>query len=434
MVRDSLSKKEQAIMGGIATTSLDSAARPGRLLDRIRHAARLRHLATSTEKAYVHWAKRFVLFHGRRHPQDMAEPEVNAFLTHLAVHEHVAASTQNQALAALLFLYAKVLGRPLERMEGIVRAKRPKRLPAVLTPDEVRRVLECMTGEHWLVAMLLYGAGLRLLEALRLRVKDIDMTHNVLTIREAKGNKDRVTVLPSCLRDPLGRHLQHRRRQHVAEVEAGRGRVMLPKAFARKHPNAELDWAWQWVFTGKSDFRDRETSHPRDGDSAGGSRGSDPRGSRAAGDLPYAATLVRDPSPPGWGRHPHGAGSPGPQRREDDDDLHARAQPRRRVCSQPGGPIGAGAMTAATAARGAEASRVAFRTAVSGGCGPHPQQLAHLAFAQPAKGDYPADKTRNAATRCLALRRKSCRGKMIVAARRSGRRALSSGNRVYTEP
>lgn len=228
-------------------------------MDRIRHAARLRHLATSTEKAYVHWAKRFVLFHGRRHPQDMAEPEVNAFLTHLAVHEHVAASTQNQALAALLFLYAKVLGRPLERMEGIVRAKRPKRLPAVLTPDEVRRVLECMTGEHWLVAMLLYGAGLRLLEALRLRVKDIDMTHNVLTIREAKGNKDRVTVLPSCLRDPLGRHLQHRRRQHVAEVEAGRGRVMLPKAFARKHPNAELDWAWQWVFTGKSDFRDRET-------------------------------------------------------------------------------------------------------------------------------------------------------------------------------
>lgn len=246
-------------MSVMATTSRGSAARPEKLLDRIRHAARLRHLATSTEKAYVHWAKRFVLFHGRRHPQDMAEPEVNAFLTHLAVREHVAASTQNQALAALLFLYAKVLGRPLERMEGIVRAKRPKRLPAVLTPDEVRRVLECLTGQHWLVAMLLYGAGLRLLEALRLRVKDIDMTHNVLTIREAKGNKDRVTVLPACLRDPLGRLLHQRRRQHVAEVEAGRGRVMLPHAFARKHPNAELDWAWQWVFDGKSDFRDRET-------------------------------------------------------------------------------------------------------------------------------------------------------------------------------
>jgi integron integrase len=229
------------------------------LFDRVRHAARLRHLAASTEKAYVHWIRRFVLFHGRRHPQEMGEAEVNAFLTHLAVDEHVAASTQNQALAALLFLYAKVLDHPLGRMEGIVRARRPKRLPAVLTPDEVRRLLECLTGDHWLVAMLLYGAGLRLLEALRLRVKDIDMARGELTIRQAKGDKDRVTMLPACLREPLGQLLHRRRRQHAADVEEGRGRVLLPGAFARKHPAAEQAWVWQWVFAAKSDFRDRES-------------------------------------------------------------------------------------------------------------------------------------------------------------------------------
>jgi len=246
-------------MGDISTPHRGPAAGPERLMDRVRNAARLRHLAASTEKAYWHWIRRFVLFHGRRHPLELAEPEVNAFLTHLAAREHVAASTQNQALAALLFLYAKVLDRPLPHMEGIVRAKRPKRLPAVLTPEEVRRLLECLTGEHWLVAMLLYGAGLRLLEALRLRVKDIDIARNVLTIREAKGDKDRVTVLPDCLRDPLGRLLHRRRRQHAADVQAGRGRVQLPNAFARKHPAAEQAWAWQWVFAGRSDFRDRET-------------------------------------------------------------------------------------------------------------------------------------------------------------------------------
>ena len=245
------------------TESLNGLRAPGareeRLLDRVRHAARLRHLAASTEKAYVHWIKRFVVFHGRTHPREMRENEVNAFLTHLAVDAHVAASTQNQALAALLFLYDKVLDQGLGDLQGVVRARRPKRLPAVLTPDEVRRLLDCLAGDHWLVAMLLYGAGLRLMEALRLRVKDIDMSQNILTIREAKGAKDRVTVLPSCLRDPLGQLLHRRRRQHAAEVEAGRGRVMLPGAFARKHPAAEQAWVWQWVFAAKSDFRDRES-------------------------------------------------------------------------------------------------------------------------------------------------------------------------------
>ena len=162
-------------------------------------------------------------------------------------------------MAALLFLYDKVLDQGLGDLQGVVRARRPKRLPAVLTPDEVRRLLDCLAGDHWVVAMLLYGAGLRLMEALRLRVKDIDMPQNILTIREAKGAKDRVTVLPSCLRDPLGQLLHRRRRQHAADVEDGRGRVMLPGAFARKHPAAEQAWVWQWVFAAKSDFRDRES-------------------------------------------------------------------------------------------------------------------------------------------------------------------------------
>ena len=168
----------------------------------------------------------------------MGEPEVNAFLTHLAVTQRVAASTQNQALAGLLFLYDKVLGRPLNQLDGVVRAKRPKRLPTVLTVDEVERVIGCLSGERWLIGMLLYGAGLRLLEALRLRVKNVDVDRAEVTIREAKGNKDRVTVLPKCLRESLLRHLESRRRSHAVEVEEGRGRVVLPGAFARKHPTA----------------------------------------------------------------------------------------------------------------------------------------------------------------------------------------------------
>ncbi len=245
-------------------TAFGSSARPdggssSRLLESVRHAARAWHMASSTERAYVCWVKRFVLFHRKRHPREMGEAEVNAFLSHLAVSEHVAASTQNQALAALLFLYDKVLGRPLNRMDGIVRARRPKRLPTVLTPDEVHRVLECLSGEHWLVGTLLYGAGLRLLEALRLRVKDVDMERGELTIREAKGNKDRVTLLPDCLRGPLGQLLHRGHRFHAIEVEEGRGRVMLPGAFARKHPAAEQSWPWQWVFSSRNYFRDRES-------------------------------------------------------------------------------------------------------------------------------------------------------------------------------
>jgi len=243
----------------VASAAASSATGPPRLLDRVRHAIRLRHLSSSTEKAYVHWVKRYVLFHRRRPPWELGEREVAEFLTHLAVRENVAASTQNQALAGLLFLYDKVLERPLQDIGSVVRAKRPTRLPSVLTPEEVQQVLGFLTGQQWMVGMLLYGAGLRLLEALRLRVKDIDMQRAELTIREAKGNKDRVTVMPECLRKPLARHLADRHRAHLAAVDEGRGYVMLPGAYARKNPAAEKDWAWQWVFAAKTDYRDRET-------------------------------------------------------------------------------------------------------------------------------------------------------------------------------
>jgi len=235
------------------------AAPPPRLLERVRQAIRVRHLSASTEKAYVHWVRRYVLHHGKRPPWEMGEREVAAFLTHLAVEQRVAASTQNQAFASLQFLYASVIGRPLGDFNGVVRAKRPQRLPEVLTVDEVRKVLEGLAGERWLIGMLLYGAGLRLLEALRLRIKDVDLERCSLTIREAKGNKDRITVLPQCLQAPLERHLGQRRAVHALEAEQGRGRVVLPGALARKSPTAEQAWAWQWVFPARSDFRDRET-------------------------------------------------------------------------------------------------------------------------------------------------------------------------------
>jgi|SanBayMetagenome_1026888.scaffolds.fasta_scaffold13081_2 integron integrase len=230
-----------------------------RLLDRVRDAIRVRHLSRNTERAYVHWVKRFIVFHGRRHPDAMGEADVQAFLTSLAVHDHVAASTQNQALAALLFLYDHVLRRPLDQMEGIVRARRPKRLPVVLTRSEVSLVLDGLTGRTWIVGLLLYGAGLRLLEALRLRVKDVDLERSELMIRDAKGSKDRVTMLPECLAPHLARLLARQQRTHALEAAEGGGRVMMPGAFARKHPAAERAWPWQWVFPSERYFRDRAT-------------------------------------------------------------------------------------------------------------------------------------------------------------------------------
>jgi integron integrase len=189
------------------------------------------------------WIKRFILFHNKRHPAEMAEPEINAFLTHLALKERVSASTQNQALSALLFLYRYVLGRELG---GVIRAHRPKRSPVVLTREKA--VLAQLTGDKWLMASLMYGAGLRLMECLRLRVQDVDFARNEITVRDGKGARDRVTMLPESLKTPLQEHLRKVKAIHEKDLRDGYGRVPLPNALDRKYPNASGDWRWQWVF------------------------------------------------------------------------------------------------------------------------------------------------------------------------------------------
>lgn len=234
----------------------DGPHRP-KLLDRVRMAARAVHLARSTERAYVSWIRRYILFHGKRHPDSLREPAVNDFLTSLAVERHVAASTQNQALAALLFLYDSVLHAPLDRLGDVIRARKPKRLPSVLTPDEVATLLAALAGEPATIATLLYGAGLRLTEALHLRVKDLDVSHRQIVIREAKGNKDRIGVLPDCLVPVLSRSLDRWRAEHTRAVARGAGRVRLPTALERKYPSFQTDWAWQWVFPAARDYFDR---------------------------------------------------------------------------------------------------------------------------------------------------------------------------------
>ncbi len=226
------------------------AAPPGppKLLDRIRHAARLRHLSPRTEDSYVTWARRFILFHDRRHPDQMGALEIVAFLSDLAVRGRVAASTQNQALSALLFLYRAVLGREIEGIDGAVRAPRPQRLPVVLSREEVRRVLVELPAVHRLVATLLYGGGLRLLEALRLRVKDVDFDRRQLVLRDPKGGRDRAAPLPRIAVTPLRRHLVLVHRLHLSDLADGLSGPPLPGGLERKYPNARREWAWQWVF------------------------------------------------------------------------------------------------------------------------------------------------------------------------------------------
>jgi len=234
-----------------------------RLLDRVRAAARTRHYSRRTEKAYVAWTRRYVLFHGKRHPLEMGGPEVAKFLTFLAVDGHVSASTQNQALSALLFLYREVLGRDLPWLDDVVRAKRTVRLPVVLTRDEVRAVIRELRGTHRLVATLLYGAGLRLLEGVRLRVKDIDFARNQIIVRTGKGDKDRATPLPAVAVPALAAHLQVIRRLHERDLRRGAGWVELPWALARKYPNAAREWTWQWVFPATRFYVDGETGQRR---------------------------------------------------------------------------------------------------------------------------------------------------------------------------
>ena len=219
-----------------------------KLLAQVRQQIRLRNYSIRTEAVYAEWVKRYIRFHRYRHPAEMGAAEIEAFLSHLAVGRNVSGSTQNQALAALLFLYKQVLGVNLPWLDDIVRAKKPKHLPVVLTRDEVARVLEELSGVQWLVANLLYGAGLRLLEALRLRVKDIDFARGELLVRDGKGQKDRVTMLPQRLILPLQEHLQKVAALHRADLAEGFGRANLPFALARKYPNAAAEWGWQFVF------------------------------------------------------------------------------------------------------------------------------------------------------------------------------------------
>jgi integron integrase len=219
-----------------------------RFLDQVRSALRVRHLSLRTEAAYVDWVRRFILHHGKRHPRDMGAMEVEDFLTHLAVERRVSASTQNQAKAALLFVYREVLGVELPWLNEVVRAKPSARLPVVLTQGEVRQVLDQMDGTMGLVAGLLYGTGMRLLEGLRLRVKDVEFSRLEVIVREGKGNKDRVTMLPERLAGPLKQHLVKVKALHAKDLEDGFGEVFLPDALAEKYRSAASSWGWQWVF------------------------------------------------------------------------------------------------------------------------------------------------------------------------------------------
>jgi integron integrase len=221
---------------------------PPRLLDQVREVIRMRHYSIRTEQAYVQWIRRFILFHGKRHPREMGAPELTAFLSDLALQRNVAASTQNQALHAILFLYRDVLKLVLPWLDQIARAKKPQRLPVVFTREEVKALLAQLQGTTWLMAMLTYGSGLRLLECLRLRVKDVDFHYKQLMVRDAKGQKDRVTMLPHSLIDPMRTHLARVRQLHEIDLRDGFGRVYLPHALATKYPTADREWAWQYVF------------------------------------------------------------------------------------------------------------------------------------------------------------------------------------------
>jgi integron integrase len=237
-----------------------AAASPAVCLNLLRALIRRKHYSIRTEDAYVDWVRRFLAFHSPLPPDRLGETEISAFLTHLAVRGKVAASTQNQALNALVFFFRNVLQNDLASPFQLVRAKRPRRLPTVLSKEEVRRVLGHLSGEHLLMAQLLYGSGLRLMEVLRLRVKDVDFTLRQILVHDGKGFKDRVTMLPDQLIAPLQAHLERIREMHQSDLERGLGSVYLPYALERKYPGAAQDWRWQYVFPS-----DRVSTDPRTG-------------------------------------------------------------------------------------------------------------------------------------------------------------------------
>lgn len=231
-----------------------------RLLDQVRDTLRVKHYSIRTEESYIQWIKRFIYFHNKKHPADMGEAEITAFLTHLAVNKNVTPSTQNQALSALLFLYKQVLNIDLLWLDGVTRAKRPSRLPEVLPKEQVMQLLDAIPGTNGLIARLLYGTGMRLLEAMRLRVQDVHFEYRQIIVRQGKGAKDRSTVLPESLIRPLQAQLEHARRLHELDLQEGFGCVYLPYALARKYPNACREWGWQYVFPSNN-----RSTDPRDG-------------------------------------------------------------------------------------------------------------------------------------------------------------------------
>ncbi len=241
----------------------DSAQRPPRFLDRVRIAIRARHYSLRTEEAYVGWIRRYIFFHGKRHPKEMGEQEINAFLSDLAVTHGVSASTQNQALAAILFVYRHVLETPVGPLDHVVRAKRPRKLPAVLTRAEVRSIVGRLSGNPRVICLLLYGSGMRLLECLRLRIKDVEYAFHRITVREAKGGRDRPVPLPESLMTPLASWMSAVKRLHEKDLEEGFGDVYLPDALARKYPGADRDWGWQWLFPAEKRSRDPRTQVER---------------------------------------------------------------------------------------------------------------------------------------------------------------------------
>jgi len=236
---------------------------PPRLLDQVRNKIRLKHYSIRTEQAYVRWIKRFILFHNKKHPSNMGKPEIEAFLSYLAMKQRVSSSTQNQAFNAILFLYRDVLTRNLDDSINAMRAKKPKRLPTVMTKDEAVSVISALSGVYQIMAKLLYGSGLRLMECVRLRVKDVDFQRNQILIRDGKGMRDRATMLPKSVEFALREHLEWVRKIYEEELRNGGGRVYLPQALERKHPNAAREWIWQYVFPAKSLSKDPRSGETR---------------------------------------------------------------------------------------------------------------------------------------------------------------------------
>ncbi len=235
---------------------------PKKLLDQVRHNIRLKHYSARTEQAYVNWIRRYIYFHKNKHPRKMGKPEIEEFLTYLAIARKVSSSTQNQALNALIFLYREVLEQPWNDVDAM-RARKPQRLPVVMSPDEVSQVISAMEGVQQLIAKLLYGSGLRLMEAMRLRIKDIDLKRSQILVREGKGTKDRITLLPEAIKPVLTEHLQRVEQIYENDLENDYDGVSMPGALDKKYPTASKEWAWQYVFPSERYFIDRITEETK---------------------------------------------------------------------------------------------------------------------------------------------------------------------------